>query len=648
MFPPMTLATRSALLFSLLGLAVLPACEVEPGDISAAEDAGDTGDSDTQTQALTVRYDRSGGSFYDMPWPSDARLTGDGHVDLSDFPENDDPFVGLFLDVIEAEVSGFSTMPVVYIGLDSLPGIESVPTPAQTLESDSSVQLLDVSGANCGLRHPIEVGISSREDRFLEPNLIMAAPVPGFVLAPETPYALVVLERFGSESGFHLESPAAFQAAMDAGNHGLDLLSDCLDGAGLVRDDIAVATVFTTQDPVGELLRMRNQVADPDRTQTPEISDWRLEDAASIAGRYQSWRGTFSTPIFQAGESPYAGSGGGLVFDADGEPEVQRWEDVPFMITWPETSDPPYPVLIWEDGTFADLTSHVHSNVTARALRAGFAIATFEAQFHGERATPGSDEQLHTFNYFNPESFRTVFRQQAVDTAYFVRLLRESIDELEGLPEVETGRLVYAGQSQGAIVGAITAGVEPGISAYALNGVGAYLSITMIERQDPDDINLQLRTLMGVEDPLNRFHPLVALAQLGGDVADPINFGPRWRGWEGAESGSSLFLINGQLDHTTPERSVNSMTISGDAAPVDEPDEPGWNPDPFGVWDVQPLPLDISGNTTSLDGTELTIATVLDASEGHFTMYNQEWARALVIGFLETGATGTPVLSADE
>jgi hypothetical protein len=657
---PPSLPARALRAPSLLcALALLGgACELDDPLLDDLFDTGADADADsgevdsgpefpdlTGTEALTVRFDLEGESFWDFPWPTDARLQDDGRVDMTGFPRENDPFVRIFLRALQDHVVGFSTMPVVYIGLSALPGAESVPTPAETLAAVSPVQLIDVSDEGCGARVPVEVRLSDREDRFLEPSMLHVAPVPGFTLRPSTPYALVVMTHFGVEDGLRVDAPAALTEALGGAGPLAELyapLADCFGALSLPLERIGAATVFTTQNPWAELVALRDHVVDPETTDSPVVSNWRATDSASVTNRYRSWRGTFATPIFQTGDSPYASVGGELEFDESGAPIVQRLEDVPFMITFPLGQDGPFPVLIWEDGTGADLESHVTSNVTQRALSNGFAVATFEAQFHGDRASPGSDEELHTFNYLNPNSFRTNFLQQVADTAYFVRLLREEVHGLQGLPELDTSTLVYAGQSQGAIVGAITAGVETEITAYALNGIGGYLSVTMVERKDPIDINDQIRRLMGLSEPLDRFHPLVAVAQLGGDVSDPTNYALRWRGWEGHEQGNNVMLINGLLDHTTPPDSIASVTIAGDTAPVEPA---GWDVDPNDVWDIESLALPLSGNTTSLDGSPLTIATFLDAEQGHFTIYRNDRARALAIEFLVTALSGTPIIA---
>ncbi len=619
------------------------------GDDATSDDTVDaTADAPDETQnsgTLTPSYAADDSGFYAFPWPSDHRVTDDGSLDLGDFPESNNPFVDLYLGVLTEFVHGFATVPVIYVRFDT-PLPEAIPEPSETLAADSSIQLINLS-EGCDQRIPVESVFEEEGDAFVDEGVLSIAPVPGFVLEPVTSYALVVTTTFGSEAGYVTATPSLFAEALagsssdQALNDSLAPLRDCLDGAGLTSEEIAVATVFTTQDPTEELIAMRAVAVDPDATQAPTVSNWAIDDDASISGQTATYTGTFESPIFQRGQSPY-NSGGGVEYDSDGLPRIQRYEEVPFIITFPENREPPFPVFIWEDGTGATLDSFVTSPITRLLLREGIAIASFEAQFHGQRASTGADPTTHTFNYLNPESGRTVLRQQVVDTAYFVRLLREGLDGLEGLPELNTDRLIYGGQSQGALVGAIAAGVETEIAAYALNGIGGYLSITIVDRKDPIDINAQIQGILGLSRPLTRFHPLVALAQMGGEVSDTLSYASRWRGWQEHTEGSNLLLINGMLDVTTPTRSLNAITIAGSVTPIDPA---GWDVDPFGVWDMEAQSLPLSGNTSAVDGSSLTIATILDGSQGHYTIYNIEEARLRAVNFWSTAVDGIPTIS---
>lgn len=624
--------------------------EVGPGEVDAVQyDLGfETGVIDAVSDPIVVpRFETGGDEFYRMPWPNDYRRTSEGTVDLSDFPNGSNETVSSFVTTIEAEVSGFSAMPVVYVELTGAPEQVTLPSPGETLESTASIQLIDVTGSNCGVRTPLELTYRYAGDNYRADRLLSAAPVVGFPLAPDHTYVFVMTTDFGLTDGFETFASPEMDALL-SGEHGDSRLTEtfdpawsCLDSLSMDRDSLALVTVFTTQDPVFESRLLREQVMNSDRVPSPTITTWEaLQDDEEKP--YYSCVGTYETPIYQRGQSPYANSGGGLVFDDDGNPVIQRWEEVPFVVSWPREGEGPFPVLVWVDGTGASLLGHRRKNFSKDAIAAGFAIASFSPQFHGDRAVPGSDDALHTFNYINPESGRTVFRQQAVDTSYFIRVLREAVpDTATDQPELQTDQLVYGGHSQGALVGALLAGLEGELEAYYLNGIGSWLSETILERKDPADIAALLVLMGDVEGDVDVYHPLVQLAQLGSDTVDSYNYARYWPGWDDHTSGSHVFISNGYNDHTTPPRGIGHITIAGDLTPVEPA---GWDVDPYGLWSQQSEATPISGNRQSLAGTALTMASYLNAETGHYTVYDDEHARALAINFLRTALDGVPTV----
>lgn len=607
-------------------------------------DVQETGpDATANYQSVEAVFAADGDDFYRMPWPFDARLSDDGLVDLSDFP---DPGVDIFrryVAGVEANVRGFSLMPVIYVRVDENPIPSGPPHPTESLLVDGSAQLIAL-GDRCGDRVPIEVAISTDEDDYINGTVLTVAPVPGFPLRPSQTYAFVALRSLGNPDGFQLEPSAELEQAL-AGQHvdpsinqAVEPLMDCLADAELELADIAAAAVFTTQDPITEVRALRDFVWS--QADAPQPSGFAYSDTWSRAG-YETYLGTYETPMFQDGLSPYAITGGAIHFEDDGSPIVQREETVPFTVAVPTTGEAPYRLLIWVDGTGADDTSWVDSEVTQSMLRAGFVVAGYTPQFHGSRATPGSDEELHSFNYLNPDSFRNTFRQQIADTSYFVRLMTESRSALTELPEIDDSRIAYAGQSQGALIGAMLAAVESEIDTYMLNGVGGYLSITAVERVDPIDIPALIADIAGIDRNYTRFHPLMALAQLGGDVSDPQNFAREWVGWPGNPDGVDMLIVNGVDDHTTPVRSMNSIAVAGNVSPLDPP---GWNIDPFEVWNGAAQTAPLVHNRESVDGTPRTHAAFLSGTTGHFTIYRRDDAQEMAVEFLRSGVEGNATL----
>lgn len=634
---------------------------VDPRDTAACADGdasdGSGGDTDVgippeDASAVNVRFEPEGDGFYRMPWPSDLRTHPDGRPVLSDLPAGATGAAKFFASRVEAMVHGFALAPTIYVALEADPIPATPIDPRSSLCVDGPVQLIDVSPEGCGRRTPIEVYVNHRVDRYMEDNLLVASTVPGFVLEPGRPHALIVLRTLGEADGNALAASPLVQDAL-AGtaadprlNEVYAPLADCLPELGFGADAIAVATVFTTQDPATEMQALRDEVADPERTESPQVTWNGYSDDHSRASR-RVYTGTYETPIFQDGTSPYntATDGGLIHFDEDGRPVRQRWETVPMTVVAPGEDaivQPPYDLAIWVDGTGAGDTSWVGSSVTRALNEAGFIVAGYTPQFHGSRATPGSNEELHSFNVVNPDSFRNTFRQQVADTAYFLRVMTEARDQMSDLPAVDDSRIVYAGQSQGSMIGTMVAGVEPRIEAYVFNGVAAYLATTAAWRVidfNGADVPLPevIANFVGIPLGFDHTHLFMTILQTGAEASDPHSFAARWRGWDANPDGADVLLINGLDDHTAALEAMNAIAIAGN---VDLVAPAGWDPDPFEVWNGGEASAPISGNRTALDGTLRTHIAIQDATTGHFTIYDREETRERAVAFLRSAADG--------
>lgn len=592
---------------------------------------------------LTPRFEPEGEGFYKLPWPNDIRLK-EGKVDLSEFPNINQLILRVFRGALE-KVEGFATMPVIYTSFDISVSTASMPAPKATLAADGAVQLIDVSAQGCGERVPVLVDMDSEGDAYIPANTLRVSPVPGFILKPKRAYAMVILKRFGAEDGLETQRPAAFDAVLkdDAAGALADVykpLRDCLPNSGLSAEQIALATVFTTQDPVRETTLLRDAVLDPAQVKSPEITEWELvRDGGDLMNVYAGW---FEAPIFQAGNTPYH-TKGYLEFDEAGKPKVQRYERVPVTLALPKTlPQGKLPILLWSDGTGASQFSHLDDTIIKNLVRRGYGVLSFVPQFHDTRSPATADDPVApTFNYLNPDSGRTTFRQQAAETIYMTRVITEALPKLPDMPELDGDRILYGGHSQGGIVGALVAGITDKFTAFALNGTGGYVSTTIVYRKDYVDIEKTLRNAVKVDRPLDRLHPIVQLAQLGIEVIDPHNYSPRWRGVEGDFDGSHVFVSNGGQDATTARLGIDAMTIAANMPPLQEA---FWNLDPYGVWGVAPVLVPLQGNTKSVGGRDLTIATYLLDGQGHFTIYRVPRATNLFVDFWDSAYKGVPTL----
>jgi hypothetical protein len=642
---------------TLAASTLLLACSGGGGELDDNEPLADAGaDADTQGDGgetsgavITPRFEPDGEGFYRTPWPSDTRVKEGGEVDLRDFPNATSLIIRVFRPELE-KIEGFSIVPVVYVGLDASPGNSSMPNPRETVEADGSVQLIALDDA-CGERTPLDVDVDAVGDKYIDPNTLRATPEPGFVLAPRRRYALVVLEDFDDD--VTIARPPAFDEAMrgeGALAEHFAPLRECLESDELDADRVAVATVFTTQDTTSVMRRMREVVLED--IDAPTVSDWRLTPDEALeefdvtrSDVYTLYDGTIEAPIFQVGQSPYRSPGtGGLELDAAGVPQIQRQEVVPFSVAVPAGEfEGPRPVMLFEDGTGGDHYQHLGNRIVRDAIAEGFVVVNFVPQFHGGRDRMTYDEIVsQTFNYLNPAAGRTVFRQQAAETIYASRLIRESLAELEGVPELDLTHLVYGGHSQGALVGGIVAGVSDEFSAYGMNGLGAYTATTIVYRKDYVDVEKTLRDAAQVERPLDLKHPVVHLAQLGTDVIDPMAYAPFWAGVEGGNAGAHVFVTNGGRDETSSPVGMTGFTLAAGLDIIEA--EAAWNLDPYNLSRSEGVAVPFGSNRTGAGGQPLTHATYIIESQGHFSMFRSPRAAEFMLNFWTSAADGVPVV----
>lgn len=651
LFVPSPPAAR-ALAVALLGLALgtLYGCDdgapitagpvdavVDPPDVDPADaDVSDAALPDAEP-ALSPRFDPAaeGEDFYATPWPADARLGPDGTPDLSAFTADRSALQRVIAE-IEGRITGFATMPVIYIAFEDAIADVPLPTPVESLAAEASIQLIEL-GEGCGRRVPVEASVRIEGDRFIPAQTLQVKNTVGTVLDPGVAYGLVVLDHFARPDGVAIRRPQAFADAWQGDGSvwaaSLEPLRDCAPEAGLDPARVAIATVFTPHDPLLELQAMRDRVMDPNQVETRPPMDLGLDVAWSrrrLSLRTHS--GLVEFPVFQDGVTPYVGGGGGFVLDDDRAPTIQRWEPVPFAVVWRELEAPPEPrpALVFIDGTGWSPWSHLYSGWINDVLDRGFVVFSFMPQFHGDRAGVGGGPELATFNFFNPTAGRSNFRQQAAENSFFLRIIREQLVELPGLPPFATERIVYGGHSQGALAGALTAAVESGFAAYVFNGLSAYLTLTILHREDLLDFEVAVRGLLGVGSEMDLYTPALHLMQLGSEVVDPHNFARHWRGTERLPDGNHVFVINGYNDDTTTPRGMDHLTIGADIPTFDPP---GWQIDPLGIGTPPTVRPPVAGNTTARSGRPLTLATYLDSHQGHFTVYRSGVLRRMTIGF---------------
>ncbi|MCX7959824.1 MAG: hypothetical protein N3B13_12345, partial [Deltaproteobacteria bacterium] len=303
-----------------------------------------------------------------------------------------------------------------------------------------------------------------------------------------------------------------------------------LTAQGINEKDIAVMTVFTTSDPTGELLKMRNYLVTSGEFRFKNIlKDMKYSKYCGITGVFQTYQ-------FQKGTPPYDNLDSGMFeFDKDGNPVVQWREDVRFYLTVPNSEMPPdgFPLVIYAQRTGGDYKSFVYEDIADNLAEKGIATVSFDQPLHGARNTGNWNVELKTFNINNMLATRDNFRQSALDTVVLMQIfLKNAI-----APDVSCSgkeikfnkdKFYFFGHSQGGLTGPLFAGVEPDIKAALFSEGGGRFIISVYQKTEPIDIPKVARTLLSLEEgdyDIDLYHPVLNILQIIADPTDPANYG---------------------------------------------------------------------------------------------------------------------------
>nr|HPH69283.1 hypothetical protein [Kofleriaceae bacterium] len=388
-------------------------------------------------------------TFFNMPFPSDLRLTATGAPDFTGYPNRDSlPIVNDLLSLARLR-KGFPVMPIAWFHFDA--GNANLALPDHQLtdiidtSSTAPALLIDIDPASTerGARYPL-VAKTLLPDAYVPSGTLALAPYPGTVLRPSTKYAFVV--RRAMAPGF--ERAAEFDALVkgtDATNSTREKaaalyapLWPALMTAGVDLDDVLVATVFTTGDEVA-VIRARSEAV---RTMHDAvISNLRIDpvDGAMHDG-FCEIIGDVAMPQFQKGTTPFNAEGQ-FVFDSAGTPMKQGDVTIPLTITLPLSPMPAdgWPLYQFFHGSGGISSGIVDLGFTATptgepevgkgpgwvVARHGIAAASSALPVNPERV-PGATDYAY-LNLNNLAAFPYTFQQGVIEQ----RLLLDALLQLD-------------------------------------------------------------------------------------------------------------------------------------------------------------------------------------------------------------------------
>ncbi len=627
----------------------------EPGPIDIDEVAG-----------LMHAFDFTDDSYlFSAPFPNDFYIGEDGLVDLPGFPNpKNSSMASDFIAAAEDLLDGFGVNTPSYWVFEAPLDLTSLPAdPADTLSWDSSLLLINIDPASprYGNLNPLEWHWNPEANVYEVANMLAVAPYDGFPLDPLTTYAMVLTDSLTDVDGNPLGRPKLLADLLSGREDGA--LADAykplanwlgLDTTPLVPERVRAATVFTTLDTIGEVKAIRDYLVDeyPNGAVSGDLVDCTFDHAEN---GYLIFKGHYTAPNFQEGDVPYASEGGNIYFGENGDPIVQMTETLRFAVTIPMNLDVPaagWPIAMISHGTGGRYNSYIRGGGRSRSVlltEAGLATIGIDQPLHGDRGNEATNVELHTFNFFNPESGRSVFRQSAIDTVSLTRLIVAGVlrldksvcdswpteavytgpDEIVFDPEL----ISFHGHSQGGMSGSLAAAVEDDVQGWVLSGAGGRLAITVLEREDPDLLGL-MTPMIGIQvEEAHKHHPIVGLLQWLTEITDMINYAPYWIGYPHDGRPKHMMLTSGFVDPYTPKNTAFALAVAGRVPLLEEVHEamPGLELRGLSAF-ARPATL----NIMAPNGQRATAGFCQYPEDGHFAVFDNDDAAWLYQEFLRS------------
>ena len=458
------------------------------------------------TAGPTVAFDLEPETFWDLPFPSDLRLTADGRPDLAGFPNPRNLPVVNDLLAVAAERRGFSTLPIAWFKLTADVPID----PAGAFLVD-----IDDASPERGTRYPIVVE-KLPADAFGS-GLVAIAPRAGIVLRGNTRYAVILARSFAPA----LEVPDAFA---DLDHAAYAPLWPMLDELGI---EPLVATVFTTGDEVA-LLRQRSESL----RETAQLSGIAL---AKTHADFCELRGTVTFPQYQLGTQPFDQQGQ-FVLDAHGTPIAQGTMTVPIVITIPKGTMPANGWPLWQffhgsGGASFDLVDDGPVKIAggeplagegpgAIVARRGIAAVAAALPVNPERM-PGASNYAY-LNLNNLRAFPYTFQQGAFEQRMLLDALVAAALPGCGAPTArfDATKLAAGGHSMGGMYANMIGAIEPRYGALTPFGAGGFWNAMILDTAIVNGARELLAGVLGV-DELTANHPVLGMMSLGWEIAEP-------------------------------------------------------------------------------------------------------------------------------
>jgi hypothetical protein len=641
---------RSLTLVALGALGVLGcAADDAPGGVSTPSGVG---------QGTLVSMDfATKGDFYAAPFPTDARAGGAG---VSDFPNPTHNLLATsILGILAQDAGGFGLTSGIFFRLSTPIEASGLPTIAGSVEAGSTVVLIgiDPGSPDYLVHYPVTTSFLADGGPYGAPNLLAVLPLQGVPLRPKTRYAVVVTQGLHDAAGHALGTPEAMAELAagarpdglgDAGFASYQAAIHALAAASIDVTQVAGLAAFTTgspEDALGRVVTAMN--AAPPAPSAPFTSTGEVYDTFCV---YQT---TIAMPEYQGGTPPYTDAGGAWVFDASGNPVLQRMEEANFVITIPRLPMPAagYPMAVLSRTGAGGNRPLVDRGVqgtnggpalmpgTGPALYyagAGFAGSEIDGPLGGLRNPDNGNEDYLIFNVGNPAALRDNVRQSAAELALQAHILEHVSIDVSACPgatapgnmaHFDVGTMALMGHSMGATIAPLALAVEPRYRVGLLSGAGGSWIENIIYKELPIPVKGIAGLLIGITGhtyEISVYDPLLSMFQWAAESADPPVYSRRITLEPTDGPPRNVLMMQGIVDHyiMPPIADATSLSLHLDLAGAELDNTP---PEIRGLAPLGPLlplvdrsviPLPVGPNLPSAGGVTVTAVVTQHPSDG--------------------------------
>lgn len=498
-----------------------------------------------------------------VPFPSDRFTVDDPttttRLRLAVSPETSgDTFVAGYPQVTKRlnELDGFSTVggiavafngPIdgaAFAGEQGGTALEAL-DPNVFITKDSPIVLVDVDPTSPEVGRP--VGLlpryfgQAKDDIFLEDEYSIVAR-PAVPLAPNRRYLFAVTSKLLGIDGQPVARSSGAKSLLEDEpadiyaqkvHDGLAVLETSL---GIKRDDIVIASAFTTTSQTSELDALASALRQSDAPGLTE--DWTVEQSSESDGRIR-FRGRYRSPEMRSPDGTFVVSGGlPQPQDVDQDLEV-------FLAFSDRNVSGPRPVVIYQHGLGGDKDGSW--GAAERLSDLGVAVVSIDSPEHGSRGAGATGQLESVFAFFGVSTIdngtdtptydfdlgkaRDNFRQMTTDQIELVRFLvaQGSLDLLpvgapDGVPDIDPSQILYLGHSFGSVQGPAVFALMPEIRHAAWNVGGDGLMLIM---EDSILFGLLVDNIAPFGTTPGQLARFFAATQAIIDPGDPLNFAPR-------------------------------------------------------------------------------------------------------------------------